>query len=113
MKYTRRQYTELGGLLASAMISDFAVNTRASGMERDVFDSLTGIYLQDPANFKANALEACHHAGFTERDAQSMEDWVNTRLFNTDGTMNMNFLWGLCVDSVDDYGDDVPLPDGL
>ena len=81
MTYTRRQYAELGGLLASAMIRDYTVNTRAVGMERDVFDKLTRLYMKDPANFKDNALEACHHAGFTERDIRSMTDWVENRLF--------------------------------
>ncbi|TPF92896.1 hypothetical protein BW14_06955 [Bifidobacterium sp. UTBIF-68] len=113
MTYTRKQYAELGGLLSGTMLSDYSANTRATGIERDVFDRLTRLYMQDPAGFKANALEACHHAGLTERDMRSMTDWVNTRLLYTDGSLNTSFLWTLCVDSIDNYGNDVPLPTGL
>lgn len=106
----RRQLAELGANLASAMNSDPDYRAYGDGLYRDTFDWIVDAYKADATGFCETALQAMEHAGLDADSVAELREWVMNRLCDSSGKLNVRYLWGLCADSTDDYGDDVPVP---
>lgn len=109
--YTRRQLAELAGLLSGALANDYHYRDRYEAMYRDRFDAIVAAYKRDPKGFRDFALESVPHAGYSrEGDYQTLESWIEHDLLYPDGSLNVEYLWDLTIDSTDDDGNDVPCP---
>lgn len=108
--YTRRTLRELGSAIRELMGDDHELQAYVSGAYYEAIQPVIIAYRHNPADFRNLAILA---ASGEDYSTETTTEWVDGKLLNPDGTLNVHTVWESCFVSLDDCGNVKPLPPEL
>lgn len=109
-RYTRRTLRELGSAIRELMGDDQELQSYVSGAYYEDIQPVIIAYRHNPADFRNLAILA---ASGEDYSVETTTEWVDGKLLNPDGTLNVHTVWESCSASLDDMGNVKPLPPEL
>lgn len=109
-RYTRNTLRGLGSAVNELMHADRDLQERVTGAFYADIQPVIIAYRHNPAAFHDLAIRAATGEDYS---AETTTGWVDAKLLNPDGTLNVHTVWESCSDAYDDMGNVKPLPPEL